>query len=135
MTKFASSLATTRCSLNIHVIAPWRIWDLTSRSKLITYAERRGIPIPVSREKPYSTDRNVLHISYEGGILEDPWREPYTDMFLLTVAPEQAPDKAEYVEIDFEAGNPIRGRRCGILASRTANGPQPDRRPPWRWAN
>ena len=93
---------------DIHVIAPWRIWDLTSRSKLITYAERRGIPIPVSREKPYSTDRNVLHISYEGGILEDPWREPYTDMFLLTVAPEQAPDKAEYVEIDFEAGNPIR---------------------------
>jgi len=92
----------------IRVIAPWRIWDLTSRTKLIAYAEQKGIPVPVTREKPYSTDRNLLHISYEGGILEDPWREPYEDMFVLTVAPEKAPDKAEYVEIDFEGGNPVR---------------------------
>ena len=92
----------------IRVIAPWRIWDLTSRSALIAYAEEKGIPVPVTREKPYSTDRNLLHISYEGGILEDPWREPYDDMFVLSVAPEKAPDRAEYVEVDFEAGNPVR---------------------------
>ena len=78
----------------IRIIAPWRIWDLDSRTKLIAYAEEKGIPVPVTREKPYSTDRNLLHISYEGGVLEDPWREPYEDMFLLTVSPEQAPDKA-----------------------------------------
>ncbi|MGD9764693.1 MAG: argininosuccinate synthase [Candidatus Binatia bacterium] len=92
----------------IQVIAPWRIWDLGSRSKLLAYAEQHGIPVPVTREKPYSTDRNLLHISYEGGILEDPWREPYGDMFVMSVSPEQAPDKPEYVELDFEAGNPVR---------------------------
>jgi argininosuccinate synthase len=92
---------------DIRIIAPWREWELTSRSKLIAYAEQKGIPIPVTAEKPYSSDRNLLHISYEGGILEDPWREPYEDMFLLTVAPEKAPDQAEYVEIDYEHGNPV----------------------------
>jgi len=93
---------------NIRIIAPWRMWDLTSRTKLIAYAEQHGIPVPVTREKPYSTDRNLLHISYEGGILEDPWREPYDDMFTMSVAPERAPDQAEYVEIDYECGNPVR---------------------------
>jgi len=92
---------------NIRVIAPWRIWDKRSRSDLIAYAEAHGIPIPVTKEKPYSTDRNLLHISYEGGILEDPWREPYDDMFVLSVSPEKAPDKAEYVEIDYATGNPV----------------------------
>ncbi|MCX8072722.1 MAG: argininosuccinate synthase [Candidatus Binatia bacterium] len=92
---------------DIRVIAPWRIWDLNSRSKLIEFAERHGIPVPVTVEKPYSTDRNLFHISYEGGILEDPWREPYADMFQLTVAPEKAPDEPEYVEIDYEEGNPV----------------------------
>jgi argininosuccinate synthase len=92
---------------DITVIAPWRIWDLTSRSKLIEYAERKRIPIPVTVEKPYSTDRNLLHISYEGGILEDPWREPYEDMFQWTVSPEKAPDRPEYVEIEFAGGNPV----------------------------
>lgn len=92
---------------NIRVIAPWRIWEKRSRSDLITYAEANGIPIPVTKEKPYSTDRNLLHISYEGGILEDPWREPYEDMFVLSVPPEKAPDQAEYVEIDYAAGNPV----------------------------
>ncbi len=91
----------------IRVIAPWRLWDLTSRSKLIAYAEARGIPVPVTREKPYSTDRNLLHISYEGGILEDPWREPYDDMFVLSVSPEGAPDTPEYLEIDFEQGDAV----------------------------
>ena len=92
---------------DIRVIAPWRLWDLNSRSKLIAFAERHHIPVPVTAEKPYSSDRNLLHISYEGGILEDPWREPYEDMFLLTVSPEKAPDTPEYVEIDFEAGDPV----------------------------
>ena len=92
---------------DIQVIAPWRIWDLNSRTKLIAYAESKRIPIPVTAEKPYSSDRNLLHISYEGGVLEDPWREPYEDMFVLTVAPERAPDKAAYVEIEFESGNPV----------------------------
>jgi argininosuccinate synthase len=92
---------------DIHVIAPWRIWDLNSRSKLIAYAESKGIPIPVTAEKPYSSDRNLLHISYEGGVLEDPWREPYEDMFLLTVSPEKAPNTPEYVEIDYEGGDPV----------------------------
>ena len=92
----------------IRVIAPWRIWDLGSRSALIAYAELKGIPVSATREKPYSTDRNLLHISYEGGVLEDPWREPYEDMFVLSASPERAPDAGEYVEVDFEAGNPVR---------------------------
>ncbi len=92
---------------NIQVIAPWRIWDMKSRTDLIAYSEARNIPIPVTKEKPYSTDRNLLHISYEGGILEDPWLEPYEDMFVLSVSPEQAPNTPEYVEIDFAAGNPV----------------------------
>jgi argininosuccinate synthase len=91
----------------IRIIAPWRTWDLNSRSKLIAYAERQRIPIPVTAEKPYSSDRNLLHISYEGGVLEDPWREPYDDMFLLTVAPEKAPNEPEYVEVEYERGNPV----------------------------
>ena len=91
----------------IRVIAPWRLWNLNSRSTLIEYAEQKRIPIPVTLEKPYSSDRNLLHISYEGGVLEDPWREPYEDMFTLTVSPQKAPDAAEYVEIDFETGDPI----------------------------
>ena len=91
---------------HITVIAPWREWDMQGRADLIAYAEERQIPIPVSREKPYSTDRNLLHLSFEGGILEDPWREPYEDMFLLSVSPENAPDQPEYIEIDFVAGDP-----------------------------
>ncbi len=92
---------------DIRVIVPWRLWDLNSRSKLVAYAEAKKIPIPVTAEKPYSSDRNLLHVSYEGGILEDPWREPYEDMFTLTVSPQQAPDAPEYVEIDYEAGDPV----------------------------
>jgi argininosuccinate synthase len=92
---------------DIKIIAPWRLWDLNSRSKLIAFAESKKIPIPVTKEKPYSMDRNLLHISYEGGILEDPWSPPYEDMFLLTTSPEKAPDKPEHVEIDFEGGDPL----------------------------
>ena len=92
---------------DIKVIAPWREWDLTSREKLINFAKDNGIPVPVTKEKPYSSDRNILHISFEGGILEDPWNEPDEDMFILTVSPEKAPDKPEYITIDFEKGVPV----------------------------
>ena len=89
------------------VLAPWREWDMKGRADLIAYAEARQIPITVTAEKPYSSDRNLLHVSYEGGILEDPWRAPYDDMFQLTVAPEAAPDHAEEIEVELEAGVPV----------------------------
>jgi argininosuccinate synthase len=93
----------------IKVIAPWREWDLNSRAKLIEYAESRQIPIPRGKggEPPYSTDANLLHISYEGRALEDPWQEPDEAMYLRTVAPEAAPDEPRYLEIDFSAGDPV----------------------------
>jgi argininosuccinate synthase len=91
----------------IRVIAPWREWDLRSREALIRYAESRKIPIPVTPAKPYSSDRNLLHISFEGGVLEDPWQEPAEAMFIMTTAPEQAPDKPLYCEIEFDAGVPV----------------------------
>jgi len=89
------------------VVAPWRTWDLNSRTKLFAFADKHGIEVPGTKEKSYSMDRNVLHVSYEGHDLEDPWSEPDDAMFLTTVSPEQAPDKAEYVEIDYEQGNPV----------------------------
>ncbi len=92
---------------DIQIIAPWREWDLNSREKLINYAKKYKIPVPVSKAKPYSSDRNLLHISFEGGILEDPWAEPPEDMFVLSVSPEKAPDAAEYVEIEFKKGTPV----------------------------
>ncbi|MEE9274252.1 MAG: argininosuccinate synthase [bacterium] len=91
----------------VRIIAPWREWDFGGRAQLIAYAERHGIPVPVTAEKPYSTDRNLLHISFEGGILEDPWAEPPADMFVLTAAPEEAPDAPAFVEIGFEGGDPV----------------------------
>ncbi len=89
------------------IIAPWRIWDLNSRTKLVAYAEKHGIPIPVTKENPYSSDENLLHISFEGGILEDPWNEPEERMFKLSVSPEKAPDKPTYIEMEFQKGNPV----------------------------
>ncbi len=91
----------------IKIIAPWRDWDLTSRTALIDYAKTHGIPVPVTKDKPYSTDRNLFHISFEGGVLEDPWYEPHDDMFIMSVSPEAAPDKAETIEIDYESGDPV----------------------------
>jgi argininosuccinate synthase len=91
----------------IKIIAPWRIWEFRSRKELVDYARKKGIPVPVTVEKPYSSDRNLFHISFEGGILEDPWLEPKEDMFLLSVSPEKAPDKPHYVEIEYEGGNPV----------------------------
>ncbi len=89
------------------IIAPWRIWNFRGREDLMEYARSRDIPVPVTREKPYSSDRNLLHISFEGGILEDTWREPDEDMFVMTVSPEEAPDRPTYLEIEFEGGNPV----------------------------
>ena len=89
------------------VIAPWREWDFKGRADLIAYAEAQRIPITVTAEKPYSSDRNLLHVSYEGGILEDPMRAPYDDMFQLTVAPEQAPDRAQEIDVTLESGVPV----------------------------
>jgi len=90
----------------IRVIAPWREWSFKSRSDLIGYAETHRIPITATKEKPYSMDRNLMHISYEGGILEDPWAEPPENIFILTRSPEEAPDRPAYIEIDFETGIP-----------------------------
>lgn len=105
---------------DIKVIAPWREWDMKSRSELIAFAQKHGIPVPVTRAKPYSCDRNMLHISYEGGILEDPWTAPDPEMFIMTVDPQNAPDEPEIIEIDYEKGDPVAvdGRRmspAGLL--------------------
>lgn len=92
---------------DLKIIAPWREWEIKGREEEIEYARMRNIPVPVSKAKPYSSDRNLWHISYEGGILEDPWFEPKEDMFLLTRSPEKASARAQYIEIDFESGSPV----------------------------
>ena len=92
---------------SLKIIAPWRTWDLNSRKKLVEFAERYNIPVPVTKEKPYSSDENLLHISFEGGMLEDPWTEPDEAMYELTVSPENAPDKPTYLEIEFYGGDPV----------------------------
>ena len=93
----------------IRIIAPWREWDLNSREKLLAYAENKGIPIEGKQKvgSPYSMDANMLHISYEGGLLEDPWSEPEESMWRWTVAPEKAPNSSESIEIKFKQGDPI----------------------------
>jgi argininosuccinate synthase len=98
---------------DIKVISPWREWEFNSRQSLIDYAVSHGIPVTATKEKPYSTDRNLFHISYEGGVLEDPWTEAPSDMYTVSVPPEKAPDKPVYVEITYEQGNPVAidGRR------------------------
>ena len=102
----------------LRVIAPWREWELDSRTALLEFARRHDIAVPVTAERPYSTDRNLFHISYEGGILEDPWAEPPDKMFLLTQSPEAAPDVAVHVEVEFADGDPVAvdGRRLGPVA-------------------
>jgi argininosuccinate synthase len=93
---------------HLKIIAPWRIWDIKSREDAIDYAEARNIPIPVTKKDNYSMDRNIWHLSHEGQDLEDPWNEPkYDNLLKLMTTPENAPDKAEYVEIDFEQGEPV----------------------------
>jgi argininosuccinate synthase len=105
---------------NIRVIAPWREWNLTSRETLLKYAQKHGIPIEGKKKggSPYSTDANLLHISYEGRILEDPWRKPEEDMWRWTVSPEKAPHRAEYVELDYRRGDiaAVNGRKMSPAA-------------------
>jgi len=91
----------------ITVVAPWREWKLNSRQALINYAKKNDIPIPITKKRPWSSDRNMLHISFEGGILEDTWLEPPESMFVLTKSPEKAPNKPQYIEIEFEKGNAV----------------------------
>jgi argininosuccinate synthase len=92
---------------DIKVIAPWREWQFSSRQSLIEYSEIHGIPVTATKEKPYSIDRNIFHISYEGGILEDPWQEPPSEMYTMSVPPEKAPDKPVYIDISYEKGDPV----------------------------
>ena len=92
---------------DLKIIAPWRKWHIRSREDAIEYANARGIPVPVTKERPYSMDRNVFHLSHEGGDLEDPWNEPQDDLFMICNTPQAAPDEAEYVEIEFEKGIPV----------------------------
>ncbi len=93
---------------DLKIIAPWRIWDIKSREDAIDYAEARGIPVPVTKKKIYSMDRNLWHLSHEGGDLEDPWNEPQDDLYMIITPPEKAPDKPTYVEIEFEKGIPVK---------------------------
>jgi len=92
---------------HIKIIAPWREWDLNSRTALMDFAKKHGISVQATHDKPYSTDSNLLHISYEGGILEDPWAEAPEDIFTLTVSPRKAPDAPEIIELGFLKGNPV----------------------------
>jgi len=103
---------------DIKVIAPWRDWEFKGRSDLIAYARQHNIPVTATQEKPYSTDRNLMHVSYEGGILEDPWAEPPENIFQLTRSPEAAKPEAEYVELSFEKGEPVavNGEKLGAVA-------------------
>ncbi|MEX1377055.1 MAG: argininosuccinate synthase [Eubacteriales bacterium] len=102
---------------HIKIIAPWRIWDIKSREQAIDYAKERNIPLPVSKKRPYSMDRNIWHLSHEGADLEDPWNEPPKDLNLICKNIEDAPDSAEYVEIEFAEGTPIavNGEKLGAV--------------------
>ncbi len=99
----------------IKIVAPWREWDLNSRTVLMEFAKKHGISVPTSHAKPYSTDRNLLHISFEGGVLEDPWHAPPEDMFTMTSSLRDASDQPEDIEISFIEGNPvaINGKQLG----------------------
>jgi argininosuccinate synthase len=103
---------------DIKVIAPWREWEFKGRSDLIAYARDHNIPVTATAKKPYSTDRNLMHVSYEGGILEDPWAEPPENIFQLTRSPETAKTEPEYIELSFEHGEPvaINGQKFGPVA-------------------
>lgn len=100
-------LAIKALAPEMKIIAPWRIWDIKSREEEIEYAEARNIPVPVSKERPYSMDRNLWHLSHEGADLEDPANEPLDDLLLMITPPEKAPNQATYVEIQFEQGTPV----------------------------
>ena len=103
---------------DLEIIAPWRLWDLKSREDCIDYAQARGIPVPVTKDRPYSMDRNLWHLSHEGGDLEDPWNEPKRNLYMLGVSPEDAPDQATYIELGFEQGAPttLNGEKVAPVA-------------------
>jgi argininosuccinate synthase len=103
---------------DVKIVAPWREWSMKGRAELIAYAEKHNIPVTATKSKPYSTDRNLLHMSYEGGVLEDPWKESTKDMYTMAVPVEKAPDKPEYIEVEYNAGNPvaINGKRASPAA-------------------
>jgi argininosuccinate synthase len=92
---------------DVKIVAPWREWTMKGREELMAYAAKHGIAVTATVSKPYSTDRNLLHISYEGGVLEDPWRESTSDMYTMAVPVEKAPDRAEYIEVEYVGGNPV----------------------------
>lgn len=92
---------------NMKIIAPWRIWDIKSREEAIAYLEERNLPLPVSKKRPYSMDRNIWHLSHEGADLEDPWNEPQKDLYMICTPPEDAPDTPTYVEVEFDKGIPV----------------------------
>jgi argininosuccinate synthase len=102
---------------HLKIIAPWREWHIRSREDAIDYAEKHGIPVPVTKARPYSMDRNIWHLSHEGGDLEDPWNEPKMDVYMITTPPEQAPDQPAYVEIEFDRGVPVKlnGKAMGAV--------------------
>jgi len=102
-------LTFARLAPQLTIVAPWRHpdWPFKGRADMIVYADEKRIPVPVTAEKPYSMDRNLVHVSYEGGALEDPWREPFGDMFRMTASPEEAPNQAEYIEVEYIQGDPV----------------------------
>lgn len=100
-------LAVKALNPDLKVIAPWREWNIASREQAMDYAKEKGIPVPVTKKEPYSRDRNLWHLSHEGGELEDPWNEHRPEMYQIITSPEMAPDKPAYVEIDFEKGTPV----------------------------
>ena len=106
-------LAVKALNPDLKIIAPWREWDITSREQAMDYARQRGIPVPVTKKEPYSRDRNLWHLSHEGGELEEPWTEHRQDMYQIITPPEKAPDQPAYVEIEFDKGTPVavNGRR------------------------
>ena len=101
-------LAVKALAPDLKIVAPWREWDIRSREDAIDYASARGIPVPVTKDRPYSLDRNMWHLSHEGADLEDPWNEPLDDVLMLITPPSKAPDKPTYVEISFEQGIPVK---------------------------
>jgi argininosuccinate synthase len=101
-------LAVKALAPDLKVIAPWREWDIRSREDAVDYASARGIPVPVTKARPYSMDRNLWHLSHEGADLEDPWNEPQEDMLVLITPPHKAPDQPTYVTLDFERGIPVK---------------------------
>lgn len=102
---------------HMKIIAPWRIWDIKSREEAIAYADARNIPVPVAKKSPYSMDRNIWHLSHEGCDLEDPWNEAKNDLYHIVTPPEEAPDKVEYVTVDFKEGRPVavNGKEMGSV--------------------